>query len=154
MASTRFAPSQWEMSLQSNAISHWLGANLESALQNKNQVAGMEYPSPIFLQLGGHLPDHSHMSPATKLFNLTELTEYSQVIWVKIQHSGTYWVCTYTKDGEAFSITDNPAWFCLPWLGGPFSQRVLLSWPLDKCHRLSKWTSAINCIRHYYPCSA
>ena len=28
---SRFAPSQWETSLQSNAISHWLGANLEPA---------------------------------------------------------------------------------------------------------------------------
>ena len=26
------APSQWETSLQSNAVSHWLGANLESAV--------------------------------------------------------------------------------------------------------------------------
>ena len=32
-ADSRFAPSQWETSLQSNAISHWLGASLESALQ-------------------------------------------------------------------------------------------------------------------------
>ena len=31
-ADSRIAPSQWETSLQSNAISHWLGANLESAL--------------------------------------------------------------------------------------------------------------------------
>ena len=31
-ADSRFAPSQWETSLQSNAISHCLGANLESAL--------------------------------------------------------------------------------------------------------------------------
>ena len=31
-ADSRFAPSQWETSLQSNAISHWLCANLESAL--------------------------------------------------------------------------------------------------------------------------
>ena len=30
---SRFAPSQWETFLQSNAISHWLGANLESALR-------------------------------------------------------------------------------------------------------------------------
>ena len=28
---SRFAPSQWEKSLQSNAVSHWLGASLESA---------------------------------------------------------------------------------------------------------------------------
>ena len=27
------APNQWKTSLQSNAVSHWLGANLESALQ-------------------------------------------------------------------------------------------------------------------------
>ena len=31
-ADSQFAPSQWDTSLQSNAISHWLGANLESAL--------------------------------------------------------------------------------------------------------------------------
>ena len=31
-AYSRLVPSQWEMSLQSNAVSHWLGANLESAL--------------------------------------------------------------------------------------------------------------------------
>ena len=29
---SRFAPSQWETSLQSNAVSHWLGTNTESAL--------------------------------------------------------------------------------------------------------------------------
>ena len=28
----RIAPSQWETSLQSNGVSHWLGANLKSAL--------------------------------------------------------------------------------------------------------------------------
>ena len=31
---SRFAPSQWETSLQSNAVSHWLGPNLKSALYN------------------------------------------------------------------------------------------------------------------------
>ena len=30
-ADSRFAPNQWETSLQSNAPSHWLGANLESS---------------------------------------------------------------------------------------------------------------------------
>ena len=29
---SRFAPGQWETSLQSNAVSHWLGAKIESAL--------------------------------------------------------------------------------------------------------------------------
>ena len=31
-ADSRLAPSQWETSLQSNTVYHWLGANLESAL--------------------------------------------------------------------------------------------------------------------------
>ena len=31
-ANSRLAPSQWEMLLQSNGICHWLGTNLESAL--------------------------------------------------------------------------------------------------------------------------
>ena len=35
-ADSRFAPSQWETSLQSNAVSHWLGANQESALYTYN----------------------------------------------------------------------------------------------------------------------
>ena len=33
-ADSRLAPSQWETSLQSNAVSHWLGANIESALDH------------------------------------------------------------------------------------------------------------------------
>ena len=31
-ADSRSAPTQWEMSLQSNSVSHWLGTNLDSAL--------------------------------------------------------------------------------------------------------------------------
>ena len=31
-AASKLTPSQWETSLQSNAVSHWLGTNLESAL--------------------------------------------------------------------------------------------------------------------------
>ena len=34
---SRFAPSQWETSLQSNAVPHWLDANQESALQSYEQ---------------------------------------------------------------------------------------------------------------------
>ena len=37
-AGSRLAPSQWETSLQSNAVSHWLGANLESALRTSSYV--------------------------------------------------------------------------------------------------------------------
>ena len=33
-ADSMIAPGQWETSLQSNAISHWMGASLESSLYN------------------------------------------------------------------------------------------------------------------------
>ena len=38
----RLASSQWETLLQSNAVSHWLGTNLKSAL-GKNTVCLMKY---------------------------------------------------------------------------------------------------------------
>ena len=40
-ADSKLAPSQWEMALQSNAISHWLGPNLESALVDNELLALM-----------------------------------------------------------------------------------------------------------------
>ena len=43
-ADARLASSQWETSLQRNAISHWLGANLESALC-------LKYYSPVRLAI-------------------------------------------------------------------------------------------------------
>ena len=36
-ADSRFAPSQWEAALLCNDVSHWLGANLESALYYVNR---------------------------------------------------------------------------------------------------------------------
>ena len=43
----RLAPSQWETLLQSNTTSHWLGANLESALQPINPPSLSASVSPI-----------------------------------------------------------------------------------------------------------
>ena len=40
-ADSRLAPSQWETWLQRNAISHWLGANLESSLHYYTTVVSM-----------------------------------------------------------------------------------------------------------------
>ena len=48
-ADTRFTPSQWEMSLQGNTVSHWLGANLRSALGCKLFKA-YRYVSPLTLR--------------------------------------------------------------------------------------------------------
>ena len=49
-ADSRLAPSQWEMSLQSNAISHWLGAKLERALTLSSQTASIPCGKPLGIQ--------------------------------------------------------------------------------------------------------
>ena len=46
-AYSRFAPSQWETSLPSNAASHWLGANLESVLYMYEKRALIQQQRPI-----------------------------------------------------------------------------------------------------------
>ena len=43
---SRLAPNQWETSLPSNDVSHWLGANLESALYQTWRVWS-PWPSPV-----------------------------------------------------------------------------------------------------------
>ena len=52
-ADSRLSTSQWEMSLQSNAISHWLGANLESAL---DITYGKQPCNPVDYQSLTHWP--------------------------------------------------------------------------------------------------
>ena len=50
---SRLAPSQWEILLQSNAVSHWLGANLESALlqhYGNNEAMKFDYLHTIKIQ--------------------------------------------------------------------------------------------------------
>ena len=44
-ADSKFAPSQWETSLQSNPVSRWRGANLESALYQIVSWAGSQHQS-------------------------------------------------------------------------------------------------------------
>ena len=50
MAYSRFALSQWETSLQSNGVSHWLGASLESA-QHWGHVGVKPHAAEPFMKL-------------------------------------------------------------------------------------------------------
>ena len=45
---SKLAPSQWETSLQNNAVSHWLGTNLESALIEHAKQLSVNNPD-VFL---------------------------------------------------------------------------------------------------------
>ena len=60
-ADSRLAPSQWETSLQSNAIPHWLGTNLESALINITNLTSLKNLSRglIHLSFGIQWWNHS-----------------------------------------------------------------------------------------------
>ena len=57
----RFAPSQWETSLQSNGVSHWLGANLESALKVPHTTSLPDTQDYIWgwNKNGGHFADNN-----------------------------------------------------------------------------------------------
>ena len=73
-ADSRFAPRQWETALLCNDISHWLGANLESAL-HKPTNSQIEAPwcqmaSWILFNIGsgnGLVPEGIKLSPASRL---------------------------------------------------------------------------------------
>ena len=59
-ADSRLAPSQWERALQSKAVSHWLSANLESAMLFRSLNTLFNY-TPMKL-LGGTLSLSIHLS--------------------------------------------------------------------------------------------
>ena len=57
-ADSRFAPSQWETAFLCNGISHWLGANLESALSLFLNISGARlYNDAIFTDRKSHCGD-------------------------------------------------------------------------------------------------
>ena len=58
-ADSRFAPSQWEMMLFCNGISHWLGASLESALMMRWDIVKMFF----------HVQSHENMMHCNMLLN-------------------------------------------------------------------------------------
>ena len=53
---SRFAPSQWQTALQSNDVSYWLGANLESALNI------LIYVTQFFVKIGAREWSFSNMA--------------------------------------------------------------------------------------------
>ena len=66
-ADSRFAPSQWETSLQSNAVSHWLGANLESALmswKNMGSQCSESIGHIVVLLNNGNILDFNSLWPS------------------------------------------------------------------------------------------
>ena len=90
-ADSRLAPSQWEM-LQSNVTSHWLGANLESALAHMSQIRlfhSKSYQMQTifkFQHLFGYKPLPEPMVTYSQLTTGPKAQHFSDV-WIKIQGS-------------------------------------------------------------------
>ena len=92
-ADTRLAPSQWEMSLQCNVVSHWLGARLESALLFHSQSLAVDDLMANFIAIDPSHKSHnaSHKYPIMHHF-VTEMCTFllqNVALWDMTQmHSG------------------------------------------------------------------
>ena len=116
-ADSRLAPSQWETSLQSNAVSHWLGANLDSALACKDcwccpstykipdtltphfcEVVACISNFPVFLadNIGGSSPRCiPFVGPTNSLTHwpLGDMNEFLQSMWfLKVNWFSAWWL--------------------------------------------------------------
>ena len=83
---SRFAPSQWETSLQTNAVSHWLGANLESALKFIRQSLNAR-PSKLNIHM---------MKPKIEVLLLSQRTLSLLLKWMLLP----YWKQNDNKQNE------------------------------------------------------
>ena len=87
-ADFRFAPSQWKTSLQSNVFSHWLGANLKSALPGPrvsiiNGLSSMAGFNNVYLSCNDYGDD--------TLQNCRKIRDYRHVAQIPI--SVAWWWC-------------------------------------------------------------
>ena len=87
-ADSRFAPSQWETALLCNDVSHWLGANLESALCLDRQ-GYIEY---ITCYSGGYYRDHYAGTLSFSQFIATQLKiGYLSISSTSVAETGQGW---------------------------------------------------------------
>ena len=114
-ADSRLVPSQWEMLLQSNTVSHWLRANLESALTT------MCWPSvpecyPITGQcIWAGLVTQAHSST---LHTLVQPTAQGSLSWS--HHTNNFWpkfakfyamACIWLLQNIAHAMTAQLLWY-------------------------------------------
>ena len=84
-ADSRLSPSQWETSLQSNAVSHWLGANLESAWKCFKEMV-------TYFSLNSSAMDKMADTSADNIFKCIFLNENVKIliqIWLKLVPRGS-----------------------------------------------------------------
>ena len=94
-ADCRLAPSQWETLLQSNAISHWLGANLESALSelwmDDTRLAPSQWEMPLLCNGVSHWLGASLSEPWMELSGLLLICQ--AICLMRADSLKAYWSC-------------------------------------------------------------
>ena len=133
-ADSRFAPSQWETSLQSNAVSHWLGTNLESVLTH---VAGGQISPGLNISKNFHLLHIQNFI----FFN-------TDCIWFKENPCQNLLV----QLADLLATRQIPSWLLMPW----FRPGILLNTIIYKRMELNlrlhlkcqQWT--ISIINNHY----
>ena len=100
-ADSRLAPSQWERSLQSNTVSHWLGSNLESALHSYSVPRGKHREVDTFYVLG-------HTKIAINILRPRQNGRHFADILKRIFTNEFFWIQIPLKFGCKFP-NDNPA---------------------------------------------
>ena len=98
-ADSRLAPNQWETSLPSNAVSHWLGANLESALYTMSHM--------IFTWW------HHDMEMLSALWPLC--TSHWKIPFAKGQWCRTLMLLCFINLSKMLNDLLNWWWFQAPW---------------------------------------
>ena len=101
-----FAPSQWETSLQSNAVSNWLGAKLESGLENSVVICHAIYQNRDkdkldnmgVKKLGFLSSTYADLCQVIKLYSwfihisaLIETVKYTQITTTKVAKYHLIW---------------------------------------------------------------
>ena len=151
-ADSRFAPSQWETALLCNDISHWLGANLESALlfhpsvsydtkNTRNTTKMLISPMTTRLWRDMCLSDIWHTFPQTCGL-MIHISSTSHEIWTSFCCAlccALLWLC------YVFLVD-----FCLPisLTHGPLGDVTVISesviFNLNSLHRIIAWSLTVK----------
>ena len=110
-ADSRFAPSQWETLLQSNRVSHWLGANLESVpilpMKYTHGFVVYNFVVPCFLVLVNLLDTLTHL-PWTKWPPIWQTTFSVAISWMKMIE---FWLKFHWNMFPGVELTISQHWF-------------------------------------------
>ena len=102
-ADSRLASSQWETALQSNAVSHWLGANLESALWTHGCTCAWLWSLDSGVDYGA-VPDIPSCIFNVKCAQKTAMIDWQSDWW-------PWWHNQYEQVPTQVSFVVQPSWW-------------------------------------------